>query len=284
MQPTPKTPFDVFAFLDYRNLLRQWYAQKKAENPRFSYRLLARKVGYSSAGFFTLILQGKSNISLTMADRFAEAMKLKKKEREYLLALILFNQAKDAGEKERYQRKLESFTAFKVKHLGPERFRFLEKWYYIAVRELLTFMPFRGDFKALGAMLEPPISAEQAEEALSLLLELGMVIRTAQGGYARVDSVLSTGYQARAPEVEGFFKAMHQLGGEALTRFPREERNLSWLTLSTTRAKYKEIIEELRAFRLRILEMVENEPKEEMVYQFNFEIFPLSKPVGGKPK
>ncbi len=284
MLQSSKMTLDVFAYLDYRELLRQWYAQKKIENPRFSYRLLARKVGYSSAGFFTLILQGKTNISLTMADSFAEAMKLKKKEREYFLALILFNQAKDPTQKERHQKKLESFTAFKVKHLGPERFRFLSKWYYIAVRELLTFLPFRGDLKALGAMLEPPISAKQAEEALALLLELGMITKTAQGGYARVDSVLTTGYQARAPEVEQFFLAMHQLGGEALSRFPREERNLSWLTLSTTRAKYKEIIEELRAFRLRILEMVEKEPKEEVVYQFNFEIFPLSKSVPGNKK
>jgi uncharacterized protein (TIGR02147 family) len=119
---------------------------------------------------------------------------------------------------------------------------------------------------------------------LQLLLELGMVVKTAQGGYARVDAVLTTGYQASAPEVEGFFKAMHQLGGEALTRFPREERNLSWLTLSTTRAKYKEIVEELRAFRMRVLEMVEKEPREEVVYQFNFEIFPLTRPLPGKRK
>lgn len=275
---------DVFAYLDYRELLRQWYALKKAGNPRFSYRLLARKVGFSSAGFFTLILQGKTNISLDMADNFAEAMKLKKTERDYFLALIQYNQAKDPGQKERHQRKLERFSAFKVKHLGPDRFRFLEKWYYIAVRELLTFLPFRGDFKALGAMLEPPITAKQAEEAMALLLELGMVARTAQGGYARVDSMLTTGYQARAPEVEAFFLSMHRLGGEALSRFPREDRNLSWLTLSTTRAKYREIVEELRTFRLRILEMVEKEPREEVVYQFNFEIFPLSRPVSGKKK
>jgi uncharacterized protein (TIGR02147 family) len=218
-----------------------------------------------------------------MADRFAEAMKLKKKERDYFLALVQFNQAKDPGERERHQRKLEGFTAFKAKHLGPERYRLLEKWYYIAVRELLHFLPFRGDLKALGAMLDPPITAKQAEEALSLLLDLGMVVKTAQG-YARVDPVLTTGFQASAPEVEGFFRAMHQLGGEALERFPREERNLSWLTLSTTRAKYKEIVEELRAFRARILELVEKEPREEIVYQFNFEIFPLTKPLPGKRK
>lgn len=275
---------DVFAYLDYRAFLRDWYRSKKEENPRFSYRLLARKVGYSSAGFFTLILQDKTNISLSMADSFAEAIKLKKKEREFFLALVNFNQAKDEDQKLRYQKKLETFTAFQVKHLGPERFRFLEKWYYMPVRELVTFLPFRGDFKELGRMLEPPISAKQAEEALDLLLELGMVKKSAQGVYARVDPVLSTGYHAHSPQVEGFFAAMHQLGGEALARFPREERNLSWLTLSTTKAKYREIVEELRTFRLRILEMVEKDPREEVVYQFNFEIFPVSKQVSGRKK
>lgn len=277
-------PLDVFAYLDFRALLREWYRLKKEANPRFSYRLLARKVGYHSAGFFTLILQGKSNISLDMADKFADAMKLKKKEKEYFLTLVQYNQAKDEEQKLRHQKKMESFTAFKVKHLGPDRFRLLEKWYYTAVRELVTLLPFHGDFKELGNLLVPAITAKQAEEALNLLIELGMVQKSAAGEYTRVDSVLSTGYQARGPEVENFFKSMHQLGGEALSRFPREERNLSWLTLSTTRAKYKEIVDELRIFRHRILEMVEKEPREEMVYQFNFEIFPLTRPVSGRRK
>ncbi len=270
---------NIFTYLDYRLLLRDWYELKKKANPRFSYRLLAGKVGYRSPGFFTLILQGKSNISLGTAESLADVMKLKKKEKEYFLTLVLFNQATDANQKLRHQKKLEATRAFKIKDLGPDRFRYLEKWYYVAMRELLTLTPFNGNYRELGQLLEPPITAEEAKEAMSVLIDLGMMHRTGQGTYARVDPVLTTGYDARGPQVEGFFSAMHKLGGEALKRFPREERNLSWLTLSTTRAKYQEIVEELRVFRLRILELVEKEPAEEIIYQFNFEIFPLSKPL-----
>lgn len=277
-------PLDVYAYLDFRALLKEWYRLKKIENPRYSYRLLARKVGYHSASFFTLILQGKTNVSLSMAESFGEVMDLKKREKEFFLTLVLFNQAKDAAQKLRHQKKLESFKAFKVKHLGPDRFRFLEKWYYMAVRELVAFLPFRGDYKELGRMLQPSISAKQAEEAVHLLLELGLLEKGPMGGYRRVDPVLSTGYSAAGPMVENYFSAMHQLGGEALFRFPREERNLSWLTLSISRGKYKEIIEELRNFRMRILELAEKDTREDTVYQFNFEVFPLSRPKAGTGK
>lgn len=267
---------DVFGYTDYRQLLRDWYQERKAANPKFSYRLLAGKVGFRSPGFFTMILQGKTNISLEVAEGFAEAMKLKKGEREYLKALVLHNQCDDNERRKDLWRKVASLRAVQVKRLAPGLYRFLEKWYHIAIRELLAIIRFRGDYAELGRLLEPPIAPEEAESAVKVLIELGMIRKNAQGWYERVDATLTTGNDATGRQVEEFFLAMHKLGGEALTRFPREERNLSWLTLSISAERYREIVEELRQFRRKILQAAEADPKPEAVFQLNFEIFPLT--------
>lgn len=269
---------DIFAYQDYRLFLKDWYRAKKQENPKFSYRVLAQKVGFQSAGFFTQILQAKTNISLRFMDGFCDYIGFKKKEREYFQTLVLYNQAADPRRKAAHKAKLEAMRAIQVKKLAPALYRFMEKWHHIAIRELLSTFRFRGDFQALGRMLNPAIPAHEAEASIRLLLELGMVRKTSQGAYERVDPVLTTGYDAQDPRVEEFFLSMHRLAETALHRFPREERNLSWLTVSVSRKKYAEIVDELRIFRRRVLQMAQGDPAPEAVYHFNFELFPLANP------
>ncbi len=267
---------DIFDYSDYRAFLRDWYQERKAANPKFSYRLLAKKVGFKSAGFFTLILQGKTNISLEVVEGFSEALKLKKSEKDFFRLLVLHNQAKENDRRLELWKKLSSLQAVQTKRLSPNLYRFMEKWYHIAIRELIAIIRFRGDYAELGRLLEPSITAQEAESAIKMLLELGMIRKNAQGYYEKVDAILTVGNEAKGPLVEDFFLAMHKLGGEALQRFPRGQRNLSWLTLSISGERYLEIVEELRQFRRKLLQAAEADPDPEAVFQLNFEIFPLT--------
>ena len=52
----------VFDYLDYRAFLAAWYQEQKSAGRGLGYRAIATRVGYSSPGFFTQILQGKTNI------------------------------------------------------------------------------------------------------------------------------------------------------------------------------------------------------------------------------
>jgi uncharacterized protein (TIGR02147 family) len=74
---------EPFEYLNYRKLLKDLYEERKAEQPFFSYRYIAQKVGFTSAGFFTNIISGKRNISPEYIFKFAEVFKLKKTENEY---------------------------------------------------------------------------------------------------------------------------------------------------------------------------------------------------------
>ena len=91
---------DVFSYLDYRQLLQDLYADRKKTDPTLSYRSLAKKVGFNSAGFFTNILRGKRGISAQIVEKFSKFFKLKIKERQYFELLVNANQAKNATKKE----------------------------------------------------------------------------------------------------------------------------------------------------------------------------------------
>lgn len=62
----------IFDYSDYRSYLANYYWEMKAQNPRFSYRDLAKHAGFKSAGHFTKIIQRKANISFPPAFRFAD--------------------------------------------------------------------------------------------------------------------------------------------------------------------------------------------------------------------
>lgn len=263
--------------MDYRKYLKDHYLERKAENPRFSYRFIARKVGFKSPGHFTQIIQGKADISFRLAFKFAQFMKLKKREADYFDLLVRFDQAKAQEEKRQYLERLSAFVESKVKLLTEQQHRFFDKWYYMAIREILAFFPFEGDYAALAAKVEPSIRESEAREAIEVLESLELIRKTPQGRYERVDPVLSTGYDAATASLRKFQSATLDLAKEAMERLPREKRSISTLTLSLSEEAYKSIEEELKAFRRKLLAIAKNDEHVDRVVQFNFQLYPLSK-------
>ena len=70
---------------------------------------------------------------------------------------------------------------------------------------------------------------------------------------------------------------MLDLAAGSLDEVPSNKRDISSLTISVTEKEYEEILKKVRELRKEVL----SEPKEgngpKKVYQFNFQLFPLSK-------
>ena len=234
-------------------------------------------MGFKSPGHFTQIIQGKADISAHLAFKFAQFMKLKKREADYFELLVRFDQAKVSDEKRRCLERLSSFAESKVKVISAQQYRFFEKWYYIVIWNLLSFYPFSGDVQDLASRVEPPIQPSEAQEAIDVLEALGLIRRNDQGRYERVDPIISTGYDASAKAIQEFQAATLDLAKAAMDRFPRDKRSISTLTLSLSEHAYKFILEELNVFRRKLLTIAKNEERVDRVMQFNFQIFPVSK-------
>jgi uncharacterized protein (TIGR02147 family) len=268
---------DIFQYTDYRKYLSDFYEAEKNRNPHYSHRYIAQKVGFASSGFFSKILQEKTNISNDLALRFADFLKLKKTEAEYFGLLVFFNQAKSHADKKRWFEKIVAFSKSKVKIVQVSQYEFFQKWYYVAIRELLAFYKFSDDYQQLGKMVDPPISEAQAKKAIALLEKLDLIKKGEDGFYKQTDTLISTGYDVKSVAINNFQIATLDLAKESIDRFPKDERDISTLTLSFSKELYGIIHERLKGFRRDILELVKNDPNAvDRVYQVNFQIFPLS--------
>lgn len=269
---------DMYEYIDYRKLLNDLYQARKAEQPIFSYRFIAQKVGFSSAGFFTNILRGRRNISSGMIFRFARLFKFNKAQTEYFELLVQFDQAKNHHQKRFYFEKILASKRSKIALVDAQRYEFYSKWYYTAVRETLDVYSFDGgDFKALAKMIAPPITPAEAKKAVAFLESAGFIKKNEQGVYEQTEPFITTGYEARSVAITNFQLAAADLAKEALDRFDRELRSISTITFSLSRQGYETIEERLKTFRRELLEIARADKDRDRVYHINFHVFPMSR-------
>lgn len=269
---------NVVEYTDYRLFLKELYECKKEDNPHFSHRYLAQKLGLKSSGHFAQILSGRLNISTALISRLVSFLNFKKKEADYFEAMVLYNQAKNHDERRRYFEKMLSLRGAKPSILDANKYEYYRKWYYTAVLEAIALKPFRGDCARLARMLTPRISPGQAAEAVELLQRLGLVRMREDGVYEKTNTVISSGYDAASVALSNFQIEMMELAKEAIDRFPRDRRNLSTVTVGVSKRELDDIIDELRAFRRKVLDIACGADTADRIYQFNIQLFPLTEP------
>jgi uncharacterized protein (TIGR02147 family) len=268
---------DVFKYTDYRQYLADAYAERHAVDRRFSYRFIAQKAGFASAGFFTNVLKGKKDVSMTLAIRLCDVFGLSPRQKQYFEGLVLFNKSQTEAEKQEHLKRLRTLRGRAARNLDTDQSEFYAKWQYTAVREALALKPFKGDYKALGETLNPPISAAETRQAIDLLLQLGLLRKISGGGLERVEPNLSSGDAISKSMLAGFQLQTMDLARQALAELPPTQRNFSTLTLSISKPTYEAILEELRSFRRRVLTMAAECENPDRVVQMNFHAFPLTR-------
>lgn len=274
----------ISLYLDYRQFLKDFYAEQKRLNPRYSHRLFARKAGLSSTGFFSEVIAGKRRLTQAAALRFSRALRLNAQDQACFECLVAFNQAKTMEERNHHYARLMGMRGTKVDIVGGERYEFYRHWSYAAVRELINCRAVRGtrkeDFAALGQSLRPAVSAARARRAVELLLRLGFIVRDGNGLLRQAAPVISTGDLSDAApstlDVDNFQMAMLDLARKALDAMPRGQRDFSTLTLSLSAAGAASAKAEIAALRKRLLALAEKDAGADRVQQFNFQSFPLS--------
>jgi uncharacterized protein (TIGR02147 family) len=267
----------VFSYTDYRRFLLDWYTGQKQRNRHISHRYIGEKLSLKSSGHFSLILKGRAGISSELALRFARLLKLSKRETDYFECLVQYNQAKSFSQKRHWFEKLTRFNESTVRTFDSSMFEYYDRWYYAVIHRVLDFYPFSGDFTALARMVDPPIATRQARRAVEVLQKLGMVRIDGQGRYVSTEPLVSTGYDADSVAITSYIRGSLDRAKEAMERVAREKRNFSTVTFSVSEQTFAALQEEIRAFRRRLMGIVKADESPRRVYQFNMQIFPVSK-------
>jgi uncharacterized protein (TIGR02147 family) len=271
-------PVHIFEYLDFRQFLRDFYSAQKLKSRAFSHRAFSKRAGLSSSNYLSLVMKGQRDLSSEMAPRFAKACGLAKREADFFCDLVAYGQAKTTEEKQRWHERLARFRKFREAHrLVGEQTAYHANWYMPAVRELATLAAFEEDPHWIAATLEPPISERQALEALATLEKLGLLQRNRAGKLQQAQALVTTGPGPLGHQIFVYHQGMLDLAKRALDHLPRDQRDISSLTLCVAESTLPILKERLREFRRELLQLAELEPAPERVVQLNFQMFPLSR-------
>jgi uncharacterized protein (TIGR02147 family) len=237
---------------------------------------MGRQLGID-AGYLVKILQGEKNLSYNSVPQFATLLNLNKKETEYFKALVLFGKTKSNSEITEYFEKLLHLSETNNPSIIADKYEFYKKWYYSAVREVIGFLPFKGDYKALGETILPTITPGEAKKSIKLLERLELIAKNPDGVYVPTERFITTGEKWKSIAIRHFQEETIQLAKEALDTIPKEMRDISTLTLSISNQGFEEIKEILKETRRQIFEIAEKEQNVSGVYQLNLQFFPISK-------
>jgi uncharacterized protein (TIGR02147 family) len=271
---------DIFSYTDYRSYLKDACEEVRQAKPFFSSRSSAQKAGLKSVGFISWVIKGERNMSASLTHKVGGILKLSKREAEYFDLLVNHNQAKTVEERQYYLNRMVAFRSTRTTVVERDRDQYYSRWYYSAIRELVNLTEIRDESK-VARLLAPPISRAEAREALQLLERLGMIRKADSGVYERIDAALISGPGVDPAIIHGFQTATMRLAEAALHEFPKEERDISTVTLSCNSKDLGRIRERIRQMRDEITEIACSSENADGAFQLNTQFFPLTKKMTG---
>ena len=265
----------IYSYTDYRAFISDYFADRKLSGNGLSYACFAKKAGFKARSFIIKVLKGEKALSGPSIGRVARALDLQKKERDYFKALVLFNNEKSLEKKNRYFKDLQSaHQSNKAILLRKDQFEYFQKWYCPVLREVAVYCDWKKDFRKLGSLLDPPISAKEAKQGVELLLRLNL-LKKQDGAYVQTAAAITTGDEVRNIAVADFQRKTSDLSRRAIARFGNQQE-ISTLTFGTNETGFKEIQSEIRAFRKKLISMIAAHGPDR-VYQLNLQLFPMTK-------
>ena len=270
---------DVLQYTNYRVFLRDYYEFKKKTVPAFSLRFFAEKAGLSSHAHLKLTIDGKRNITKNTVVKLIHGLGLESQRAAYFESLVFFNQAQtDADKQVYYAQLLKASPRSKLHKMDKAQFRIFREWHHSAILEMVALKDFRPipDWisKRLGGLVTPA----QVTESLKLLVEVGLLVKTANG-FRQRDPLITTDDEVQDMMVKMYHLQMLKLSANMLSVLSGAQRDVSALTFSIKREDFPNLKKHLQLMRKELLDFSAKAGEAEEVVQVNIQLYPLTRGV-----
>ncbi len=248
------------------------------ERKSLSLRALAKRAGFTSPTLLSLIISGKRKLTPSVARRIAQALGLQAVLKTYLVALAGEQTATTIGESSACREKILQARALQPQgKLKLSQYRFMGVWYYPVLYVLIGLDDFQENEVALAGRIGRGVKPDDIRTALSQLLDLGLVHRDPDGKLRQVHGPVSTTDDIPSQSVDAYHDKMLRFAHQSLA-LPKNEREISGLTISIPTAELPRVKEKFREFRRSLNEELSRFDQAENVYQVQLALFPLIKP------
>ncbi len=267
----------IFEYYNYRFFLRDYFESKRNTGERISHRKVLQEMGVTSTGFLANVINGRKNLNASHIFKLSRVMRLAKQEARYFEALVYFGQSRNADEKSKYFLRMAGLREPTLKSQEEAKFRVYSKWFNLAIRELLGFYRFKGDYETLAKALMPTIKPYQAESAIADLTTLKLIQKDANNNYRKKDTSVTENPEVQSILDSNFQEAMLDLAKQTSRHFEKEEYVSAANTYSFSVKAYEKVKNEILQLQKNLAKLAKEDQKSDRVYQINVQLFPLSK-------
>lgn len=264
---------DVFAYLDFRRFLADWFAWKKSARSEFSYRVFARLSGLSHSTLKN-VMSGERSPSPPTLSGFARAMKLDEARQAHLQRLVRLDEARDLRQRSEVLEEILATPEHRLARPINATFQqYLSRWHYVVIREVLSLPGAPQDAAELAACFEGRLTRAEVQEALDDLRRLGLLRWDGDRlvpGDLRLDSEAEV-----SPDFRDNHRSMIRQALDALDRVPRLQRFFGAATVRVDEAQLQQLRNEALTWIRSMMNNVEQGvgPKDRIV-QISVQVFP----------
>jgi uncharacterized protein (TIGR02147 family) len=158
-----------------------------------------------------------------------------------------------------------------------EAYKYLTKWHYVALREMILLEDFKNDIHWIQDRLSFAVTPKDIQEALDFLLQHGFIEKAGRGKFIVKDKILDCFDGIYRLSLGEFYKQIYALAVESIDSVARDERLLLGHTFAVSNDSYEKVSAVLNEALLKIREIEKTDVRRDRVYQVSFAAFPLTK-------
>jgi uncharacterized protein (TIGR02147 family) len=257
------------AQLAIQKVLHERLLEAQKTNPRYSIRAYSKKVGVHFAAL-SLILNGKRNVSLKLAQRIAERLGLDPQERSELLDL--FPKSRSSTLRPPGVSSGEVLGA-QYLEFNAHQFKVAAEWEHFAVLSLLQCNEFRSEPSWIAARLN--ITEHRARQVVNRLIELGLLYVDSAGVLQRAKKNYRTPDDFESVILKKSHEQSLELAKSSLYRDAVDDRDFTSVTVAVSPKNIRTAKERIRKFQDELCDLLEEGRRTE-VYRLSVQLFPLT--------
>jgi uncharacterized protein (TIGR02147 family) len=259
---TPFTPRPA----RFHGVLQAELARRCAENPRYSLRAFAKRLGVDHATLSQL-LRGRRSMTAATIRRFGARLKLDEAAIGAWVAAERDARGGDAG---------GSKTLREVRQLTADAASLVSEWYHFAILELTHLDDFRADSRWIARVLGIPVDAVNV--ALQRLLRLGLLEMESRSKWRDRSGPSAVNLEGFAhAAVQRLALQARELAASARSGPLAASCDYSVTTLAVGSEHLPEAIERIARFRAGMVSLLEQGQRRDDVYQLEISFFPVTR-------
>ncbi len=244
-----------------RHLLLRELERRCQQNPKYSLRAFAKALDLNPA-MLSMVISGKRNLSKKMAKKIAAKLALNPDDTSSFIST--------AASREIFAQPIVP----KYRDIALDQFATISDWYHYGILSLVETKNFKPNFQWIASRLG--ISVMEAKAAVERLERMELLDTTSKrwsqiGGDIMIENEVSTA------ATRHFQSQMLKLIQYSLENDPPNLRDISSITMAIRPEDIHMAKEEIRKFKIHLMNLLEKKGFAQEVYSLTVQLFPVSR-------